>query len=190
LVKKEIREEALAKRLALSKADYWGLNDQLLEQIKTFDWSTVHYLHIFLPIKEKKEIDTFEILSYFKNNHPQINIVVPRSDFENIALAHVLFDHEHTILIKNKYQIPEPLYGKIIPSNKIDAVLVPLLTFDSFGNRLGYFAVFYDRFLSTCRPDCKRIGLSFFAAQSDLLPKEPFDQLLTHCISPERIYIF
>jgi 5-formyltetrahydrofolate cyclo-ligase len=190
LVKKEIREEALAKRIALTKADFWQLNDQLLEQIKAFNWSSINCLHIFLPIKEKKEIDTFDIISYFKIHHPDIKIVVPRSDFENITLANVLFDHEHTILVKNKYQIPEPLYGKIISSDKIDAVLVPLLAFDNIGNRIGYGAGFYDRLLSTCKLDCKRIGLSFFNAQPDLLPTEPFDQLLTHCITSERTYIF
>lgn len=190
MVKKKIRAEALARRIALSKADFWHLNDQLLQQIKTFDWSNINYLHIFLPIKEKKEIDTFDFLSYFKIHHPAIKIVIPRSDFENISLSNVLFDHEHTILVKNKYQIPEPLYGKIISSDKIDAVLVPLLAFDNLGNRLGYGAGFYDRFLNTCRADCKKIGLSFYEANTNLLPAEPFDELLTHCITPKRTYIF
>ncbi len=190
MVKKKIREEALAKRIAISKADFWSLNEQLLKQINAFDWSSINYLHIFLPIKEKKEIDTFDIISYFKIHHPEIKIVIPRSDFENISLSNVLLDHEHTILVKNKYQIPEPLYGKIISTDKIDAILIPLLAFDNFGNRLGYGAGFYDRFLSTCRTDCKRIGLSFFDAQSDLLPAESFDELLTHCITPEKIYTF
>ncbi len=190
MVKKKIRAEALARRISLTNSEFWKLNDQLLEQIAAFNWTSISYLHLFLPIKEKKEIDTFEIISYFKINHPEINIVVSRSDFLNTSLTHLLFDHEHTILVKNRYQIPEPLYGKIIPSDKIDAVLVPLLAFDNFGNRLGYGAGFYDRFLSTCRKDCKRIGLSLFEAQPNILPTEPFDELLTHCITPEKTYIF
>ena len=41
-------------------------------------------------------------------------------------------------------------------------VLVPGVCFDRDGHRVGYGKGFYDRFLKTCRPDCVKIGLSFF----------------------------
>ena len=44
----------------------------------------------------------------------------------------------------------------------IDMVLVPGLCFDGDGHRVGYGKGFYDRFLKTCRPDCIKIGLSYF----------------------------
>lgn len=188
--KKTLRKEALAKRLALSSKDYWYLNDLLLEQIKAFDWSRVNYLHLFLPIKEKKEVDTFEILSYFKHHFPQIKIIIPRCNFNNHTLENVVFDYEHTVLIKSKHHIPEPLYGKIINENLIDVVLVPLLAFDSKGNRVGYGAGFYDRFLKKCRPETLKIGLSLFGPISETIEIDEFDIKLTHCITADKTYIF
>lgn len=188
--KKILRKEALEKRRALSAKDYWHLNDLLLEQIRRFNWSQINYLHLFLPIKEKKEVDTFEILSYFKHHFPQIKIIIPRCNFDSQTMEHVLFDYEHTVLVKSKYHIPEPLYGKIIKENLINAVLVPLLAFDQQGNRIGYGAGFYDRFLKKCRPETLKIGLSLFGPVSGLIETDAFDIKLTHCISADKTYIF
>lgn len=188
--KKNLRKEALAKRLALSSKDYWHLNDLLLHQIQKFDWSNITYLHLFLPIKEKKEVDTFEILSFFKHHYPEIKIIIPRCNFDDCSLENVVFDYEHTVLVKSKQHIPEPLYGKIIKEDLIDAVLVPLLAFDSKGNRVGYGAGFYDRFLKKCRPETLKIGLSLFGPVSGLIENDEFDVNLTNCITANKTYIF
>jgi 5-formyltetrahydrofolate cyclo-ligase len=190
LIKQKLRAIAIEKRRSLPRADYWNLNDQIIAQFKLFNWSDFNYVHLFLPIKEKNEVDTFEILSFFKTNYPDLKIVVPRTHFAELSLAHVLFDHEHTILRKNKHQIPEPLYGQIIPVNLIDVVIVPLLTFDLEGNRVGYGAGFYDRFLRDCRPDILKIGLSFYPPENDLIDTNEFDIKLTHCITPHKTYVF
>ena len=48
------------------------------------------------------------------------------------------------VLNVNKYGILEPLKSKPITPN---IILVPLLAFDKFKNRLGYGKGFYDKFL-------------------------------------------
>jgi 5-formyltetrahydrofolate cyclo-ligase len=180
----------MLQRLALKRDDFWRLNDELLDQVKLIDWSQYKYVHIFLPIKEKNEVDTFEILSYFKNHHPDLQIVVPRTYFADISLQHVLFDHEHTVLRKNKHNIPEPIYGKLASIDLIDAVIIPLLTFDEKGNRVGYGVGFYDRFLRNCKQSVAKIGLSFFPPEKEEIETNEFDIKLTHCITPEKIYTF
>ncbi len=190
MTKKDLGTRALEKRLSLSKADYWNFNDQILEGIKQFNWADHHYVHIFLPIREKNEVDTFEILSFFKHEFPDLKIVVPRTHFADLSMSPVLFDHELTVLVKNKHHIPEPLYGKMVPVNLIDVILVPLLTFDRKGHRVGYGAGFYDRFLKNCKPDALKIGLSFFPPESEDLDVHEFDVKLSHCITPQKTYIF
>jgi 5-formyltetrahydrofolate cyclo-ligase len=190
LNKKELRVLALEKRRLISRADYWILNDQILTGIKLIDWSVFQYVHVFLPIKENNEVDTFEILTYFKTNYPNLKIVIPKAHFSNLSMTNILFDDENTILIKNKYQIPEPLYGEIVPANLIDAVIVPLLSFDIFGHRIGYGAGFYDRFLRNCRADILKIGLSFFPPENEIVDTHEFDIKLTHCITPKKTYTF
>ena len=190
MTKQNLRLNAIAQRLAIKRSEYWRLNEEIINQIKMIDWSQYNYVHVFLPIKEKNEVDTFEILSYFKKHHPDLQIVVPRTYFAEPSLQHVLFDHEHTVLRKNKYNIPEPIYGRMVPVDLIDAVIIPLLAFDEKGNRVGYGAGFYDRFLRNCKSSAAKIGLSFFPPEKEEIEINEFDIKLTHCITPQKTYIF
>jgi len=52
-------------------------------------------------------------------------------------------------LARNRYGIPEPrLEQTLSPASTLDLMLMPLLGFDSEGNRLGMGAGFYDRYLA------------------------------------------
>ena len=68
-------------------------------------------------------------------------------------------------------------------------VFVPLLAFDESGSRIGYGKGFYDRFLSKCRPDSVKIGLSFFQSEPKII-HENIDFPLDYCITPKKIYTF
>ncbi len=65
-----------------------------------------------------------------------------------------------------------------------DFILVPLLAFDRFGNRLGYGAGYYDRTL-TQLPNAYRLGCAFAAQELDDVPAGPNDVRL-HAIATER----
>lgn len=185
-----LRRLFIEKREAITRSAYWAMNDHILQQVALVDWTVYKTIHIFLPASEKKEVDTFSILDYFKQSHPEIKIAVPRTDFENNLLVHVLYDPVYTILGRNKYNIPEPIHGKLVPSSKIDAVIVPLLVFDFIGNRIGYGKGFYDRFLSQCRPEVKKIGLSFFDPVDKINDMNEQDIPLDCCITPDKIWEF
>lgn len=188
--KASLRKIFLEKRKGLSRSQYWMLMNQIMDQVRQIDWSHYRLVHIFLPIKKHLEIDTFSILDYFKHEAPHLEIIIPRTNFETLEMESVLYDHEHTILVRNKYDIPEPLYGKIVQNNQIDLVLLPLLAFDKQGNRVGYGKGFYDRFLSLCRPDVKKVGISLFAPVEEISDINQFDNKLDFCICPDKIWTF
>ncbi|HEX7367581.1 MAG TPA: 5-formyltetrahydrofolate cyclo-ligase [Pelobium sp.] len=188
--KQILRRQAIQQRETLTKSEFWVLNDCLLQQLVKFDWSKVSTLHLFLPIVEKKEIDTFEFIHFFKNQHPAIQLIVPRCNFKTREMAAIKFDPETTVLVKNKQQIPEPLYGAEINPKLIDAVIIPLLKFDKQGHRVGYGAGFYDRFLEKCRPDVLKIGVSLFDPIEIILDTHHQDIRLTHCITPNQVFTF
>jgi 5-formyltetrahydrofolate cyclo-ligase len=188
--KASLRIHFLNKRQGLSRSQYWMLMDRLLVQFKKIDWLEYKTVHIFLPIKKHQEIDTFSILNYFKFAAPQLQIVIPRTNFETFEMENVLYDHDHTILVRNKFDIPEPIHGKPISNDQIDLVFVPLLAFDKHGNRAGYGKGFYDRFLSKCRPDVKKIGISFFEPVDEISDLNEFDIKLDFCICPDKIWQF
>ncbi|MBM3400788.1 MAG: 5-formyltetrahydrofolate cyclo-ligase [Bacteroidetes bacterium] len=188
--KSALRKLFLEKRQKLSRSEFWMLTDALMEQVKHFHWDGYKMVHIFMPIKNKNEVDTFSILSYFKLNFPNLKIAIPKTDFENLKIENVLYDPEHTILGRNKYDIPEPIYGRTVPAEQIELVFVPLLAFDKMGNRAGYGKGFYDRFLKTCRPDVKKIGLSLFDPVDRIDDINEFDIKMDACICPNKIWVF
>ncbi|MEO8794038.1 MAG: 5-formyltetrahydrofolate cyclo-ligase [Daejeonella sp.] len=190
MYKSALRKVYLERRKNLSRSQYWVLTDDLLAQISTINWQKFKTVHLFLPISAHKEIDTFSILEYFKKSEPHLQVVVPRSNFEKLEIENILFDPEYTILGRNKYDIPEPIFGKVISPQQIDAVFVPLLAFDQRGNRVGYGKGFYDRFLAECRPDVEKIGLSFFDPVDEILDINEFDIPLNACVTPDKIWEF
>src|SRR5690606_13586233 len=112
-----------------------------------------------------------------------------KSDLQSTAMDHYLWEKDH-LLEFNKWGIEEPQGGQAILSHQLDAVIIPLLAFDQKGNRIGYGKGFYDRFLSACRPDCLKVGLSFFDPVNDIADAEPTDIPLDYCITAKETIAF
>ncbi len=144
------------------------------------------YYHIFLQSPEKKEIDTSLILTVLQGKDK--NIVVPKAGGNTILTNYLLTDN--TVLVKNRWDIPEPAEGLIVPEEKIDVVFVPLLAFDLKGNRVGYGKGFYDNFLNRCRPEVIKIGLSSFEAVREITDVHEGDIPLNYTVTPNKIYEF
>ena len=186
MLKSTLRKQSLQQRKALSEDDFLALNQLLLAQFKTLDFSDINTVHIFLPIIEKREPDTFLMINWLQENHPQIHVVVPKANFDDHSMSHHSYQSDD--LKTNAYQIPEPQTS--IPfEGKIDLVLVPLLAFDLRGYRVGYGKGFYDRFLSQINP--LKVGISLFDAQNeDIADIHPDDIRLDLCITPKGIIKF
>ena len=162
MTKQELRKIYLRKRIELSDAEWVRLNKQLVDNFLSVpELSSIGVLHTFLPIKKNREVDTWVIIERLTKKFPEIRISIPRINNQSGGLDNFYFEGTGQ-LANNTWGIPEPVYGIPTPTEAIDAVLVPLLAFDKKGNRVGYGRGFYDKFLATCRPDCKKIGLSFF----------------------------
>ncbi|MHC0439316.1 5-formyltetrahydrofolate cyclo-ligase [Flavobacterium sp. 3-210] len=145
------------------------------------------YFHVFLPIVEHKEVDTEFVLHLLSGKDKEI--VISKSDFETRTMTHFLLT-DNTKIKKNEYNIPEPVNGLQVQSSNIDVVFVPLLAFDIHGNRIGYGKGFYDKFLSECRPETIKIGLSFFEAVNQIDDVFESDVKLDYCVTPLKIYTF
>ncbi|NND77594.1 MAG: 5-formyltetrahydrofolate cyclo-ligase [Flavobacteriales bacterium] len=186
MTKNEIRRLFLEKRRSLSKEDLTRLQSALFKNIQDeFDLSE-KVVHVFLPIEDKNEIDTFELIKAIQERDKHVIWVIPKCNFEDRELKHYCYD-EDTVLAKSKYGIPEPIDGKTAESKDIDIVLVPLLAIDIFGNRIGYGKGFYDRFLAKCTPTCQFIGLSLFEPLQTKIETNDFDIPLHFIASPQQV---
>ena len=72
----------------------------------------------------------------------------------------------------------------------IDVVFVPLLAYDKQGNRVGYGKGFYDKFLSECKSNVVKIGLSFFDPEEFIEDVFENDVKLNICITSLEVYNF
>ena len=186
MYKAEIRKQETKKRQELSREQVYELSEKLLGQFTTVDLSVVKTLHIFLPIAEKNEPDTFLFIEWLKIHHPQIKIIVPRADFKTSLMTHHHYKGQQELL-KSSFNILEPV-NEEEHQGEIDLVLVPLLAFDDRGYRVGYGKGFYDRFLN--ERDTLKVGLSFFKSVGIIADTHENDIRLDLCITPDQVIYF
>ncbi len=188
MLKAELRKIYLARQKSLSPEERNERSRKITDGFfQNFDLSKIRFLHCFLPIARYNEIDTKQIFERIWREFPNTQTLVPRVDFHANEIENLRFTPE-TELIQNQWEIHEPVHDELIETGEIDLVLVPLLCFDRKGFRVGYGKGFYDRFLKNCRPDCLKIGLSYFAPVAEISDAQAFDVRLDFCVTPEKIF--
>lgn len=188
--KQAIRKEYMAKRKALSPEEALRRNGSLLEKCGSLDLGAPAYIHLFLPIAAKNEVDTWPLATALRQRFPLAKLVLSRSFIATGDMQHFVWDAQ-TQLIENALGIPEPEGGEAVQPAQLDVVFVPLLAFDTDGHRVGYGKGMYDGFLRQCRPDVLTIGLSLFGP----LPQPVADAWegdvrLGAAVTPEKVYYF
>jgi len=188
MTKEELRKVYLQKRISLSELEYANLNTRLVETFfNNLDLTGIQLLHSFLPLEKFKEPDTWQILHRLRSEYPKIGIYLPRVNDKNQNIESIFFEGSH-LLVPGKWGIPEPVDGTPIDPGQLDMVLVPMLIFDERGHRVGYGKGFYDKFLSLCRKDCKRVGISFFDPVDQIEDITAFDIPVQCCVTPNAFY--
>jgi 5-formyltetrahydrofolate cyclo-ligase len=185
--KKELRLKHKALRNSLSENELEAMSLAIANKVLALPIWDKTYFHIFLPITEHKEVNTEFILHLLSGKDKEI--IISKADFESRNMTHFLLT-DSTKIKKNEYNIPEPVDGIEVPTRKIDVVFVPLLAYDKKGNRVGYGKGFYDKFLSECKSDTIKIGLSFFDPEELITDVFESDVKLNYCVTPNLIHSF
>lgn len=184
--KKEFRKKYKELREQISEEELEDLSIEIANNaLKLPIWDFDNY-HIFLPIPNKKEVNTEYLLHILQGKDK--SIIVPKVHIETGELSHILLQ-DNTLLKPSNYKVPEPVSGIEISPPQINVVFVPLLAYDKKGNRLGYGKGFYDRFLVKCKPETIFIGLSLFEPE-DEIPIEETDVPLHFCVTPKNSFRF
>lgn len=187
MFKKELRIKYKALRKELTDVEIEENSLAIANALLSLPiWNKI-YFHIFLPIIEQKEVNTEFILHLLSGKDKEI--VISKSDFATRSMTHFLLT-DNTRIQKNEYNIPEPVDGIEVPLTKIDVVFVPLLAFDTKGNRVGYGKGFYDKLLSECDPETIKIGLSFYEPEALISDVFESDVSLDYCVTPNKVYTF
>ena len=138
--------------------------------------------------------DAHTVLLYYSlpdevNTHDYIDQLVAAG---KRVLLPVVVDQENMIireysgqqdLREGAFHILEPI-GKLFPPERypeIELAIIPGMSFDKKGNRLGRGKGYYDRFLALI-PRAYKIGICFDFQKEDWIPTEPTDVRMNQVI--------
>ncbi|WP_273804528.1 5-formyltetrahydrofolate cyclo-ligase [Providencia rettgeri] len=135
------------------------------------------------------EINTQPLIDALWQQNKQVYLPV----LHPFSAHHLLFLHYRpdTLLVKNRFNIAEPPLDvrDVLPPEQLDVMLIPLVAFDSQGQRLGMGGGFYDRTLENWQQSgFYPIGLAHDCQQVEQLPIAPWDIPLPEIITPKKIW--
>lgn len=187
MTKKEARKIFRQKRSELIFSDIEKKNDLVLMTFQKLPLPYLNCVHSYITSEKLGEPNTSLILRYLLFKYPGLKITAPKVNAVTHTMQHFQITEDDP-LKENIYGIEEPVSGILVAPEEIDLVIVPLLAFDLNGNRVGYGKGYYDRFLSECRRDSIKVGLSFFEPVNYIDDVDSFDVPLNYCCTPGQTY--
>lgn len=183
MTKKELREKYKKMRAEIPSEGHDFISRLLAGHLAAYFDLTGKSISCFMPIRRLHEPDTTLILDAIK-----AKFYLPVMD-EEYGLKHIRYEGRE-FLKENSWGILEPITGQEIRANEFDFVLVPLLTIDEKGFRVGYGKGFYDQFLKECNSRCIFIGIYQFDTLEVIDDLHDADIPLHYCVSPKGIRSF
>ncbi len=192
--KKQLRGTLRAARRGLGRAKQMDAAKGLLQQLLLLE-AFVDSRRIALYVENDGEISTADVMRWCQQNgkHPYLP-VVQRTNGHHWLLFGEL--RENGQLAPNHLGIPEPVLplSELTSAQELDLVMLPLVGFDSFGNRLGMGGGFYDTTFEFVREtDVDRpvlIGIAHEIQRVKNIDAEPWDIPLPVVVTDSGIYRF
>lgn len=167
--KPELRSHLKQLRRDLTDTERLALSQQICRQLEAIDWSKVRNLHCFEPIAKLGEVDITAFIAALQTKYPKIQLYTSR---------HI--DDVWKIVSWHNHDVAEPL--------QFDAVIIPMLGFDTDLHRIGYGGGYYDKFLAT-QPQARKIGVCFELGKVQHIPAEPHDIPLGSIVTESQVYV-
>ncbi|KQR95520.1 5-formyltetrahydrofolate cyclo-ligase [Chryseobacterium sp. Leaf180] len=186
MLKTELREIYLEKRKVLSDDEVFLLSQKIFENfIENFHPASGQKIHVFLPIKKFREIETSFLIDFCWKN--TIHVFVPKVVGNTLISVEIFPETEFEI---NKWEIREPVSKKDSGISDFDFVITPLLYCDQNGNRVGYGKGFYDSFFETISSETKKIGVNCFEPNETVDDTWENDIQLDYLVTPTAVLSF
>jgi 5-formyltetrahydrofolate cyclo-ligase len=179
--KKVLRDHARSQRASLSAAEVEEKSGLICRHVlEVLDGTSPLMVYVSKPF----EVSTKDLIGHLIAQGKSVVVPIIEKDTKTLRLS---FLEDPAVLQESTFSVPEPV-GHELPARASDvkAVIVPMLAFDKKGNRLGYGAGYYDRFLSL-HPHLTRIGIAFACQEVDEIPTDATDASMDIIITDTRI---
>lgn len=150
--------------------------------------SKLNVKNIMLYYSFKNEVSTEKYILKLLNN--DFNVILPYSKVSTRSIIPYLIKNLKEDLSKSSFGILEPNINinSVFSIDKIEVVVIPGIAFDIEGNRMGFGAGFYDRFLIK-NENMIKIAICYDFQLLNSIPNEPHDVKMDIIITEERVLI-
>jgi 5-formyltetrahydrofolate cyclo-ligase len=186
MLKAELRKKYMQKRKALSTDEAFLLSENIFNNfINYFLPKEGEKVHVFIPILERREINTQIFINYFLDQN--IRVFVPKIVDDKLINIEIFGNTEFKT---SKWGIPEPISNEDSKENDFNYVITPLLYCDKKGNRVGYGKGFYDAFFENIFSETKKIGVNYFNPDENIDDVWENDIPLDYLVTPTDVLSF
>ncbi len=185
MTKSELRKIYKNKRFQLFQSEIQQLSFKILENLKQMDIWDFSVYHIFIPIEQNHEINTFPIIEdlFWQNKR----VVVPKVKGLDLINCEIQKEVEFE---SGPFNVLEPKEFQSVDNQEIELVFMPMMVCDKAGNRIGYGGGFYDRWLNQIEKKPLKIGLNFFPPIDHIQDRNKWDVRLDYSVTPDEIVSF
>ena len=184
--KDQQRESLLNKRAQLTKREIADKSKTIKERLfKLKDFNLAEKIMFYLSFRNEVSTELM-IKKALKRGK---RIVVPSSDKENKDLPLSEIKDYQQELKTGTYGILEPKeeYRRRVMKKELDLIIVPGVGFDKSGNRIGYGAGYYDRFLNSIFLHTPKIALAYEIQLIDKIIVDQYDIPVDKIVTEKRI---
>lgn len=180
--KEQLRNKMKELRERLSKKEVRERSQRVRENLLSLpEFFRAEVIHTYVSSKNN-EVDTHELIRLLLKQGKRV--VVPVADKSTKQLRHAeIFSLSE--LVPGAYGILEPKMYRPVSSHALEVVVVPALAVDRKGNRLGFGAGFYDRFLHGLGIPIVALAYNFQVV--DAVPSEETDVPVSFLVTESSI---
>jgi len=183
--KSELRALLRARRLRLHPNEKERASREIVRKLTRLDeYRRARMVHTYVAWRD--EVNNHDLIRSMLSEGRRV--AVPKVDKANHRLDHYFIERFDS-LRPGAFGILEPAVEEgsppTAPLELFDLILVPGVAFDRRGNRLGYGAGYYDRFLE--RVPAPKIGLSFSSQIVSHIPAEAHDRCVDIIVTEEEV---
>lgn len=145
------------------------------------------YSSVLAYAAKEPEVETLVLINRLLASGKTVAVPIIEKETRTLRLSKISAVRD---LEPSTFNVPEPLSKEMpVSSKEMECVLIPLLGFDRKGNRIGYGAGYYDRFLAE-NPHLKKIGLAYACQEVTEVPTEENDVTLDMIITEKGVIQF
>lgn len=179
-LKKQIRKQIAQKKAQYSLRELKQLSEVLLNHLEQYpDFQQAQYVLLYHSLND--EVQTHEFIEKWKENK---QIILPVVTGDTLELRYYTGKQD---LQTGSFGIEEPTGKLFTEYDKIDLAIIPGVSFDKQGHRLGRGKGYYDRLLPQLKTACK-IGICFSFQLSEQIPDEKHDVKMDCVFTDKEIF--